>query len=155
MSLIRKYIFEFYYDPNVTTSQKIKCDIKRVLELLDKISKTEKKWKMTRSERPTLAISSSTYDWKYETKLRDTSKLSKDALKRIYFTKAAVTAMMKKYDVKTVFGTEEKEADFFGKEVPALLIYKDSNFGYPRDVIPRIEKNKLVVIEEYLSEQLK
>mgnify|MGYP001082692442 CR=1 FL=1 len=67
------------------------------------------------------------------------------------FTKASVAAVMKKYDVSTVFGTKENEGAFFGRKVPALLVYKDSNFGYPQEVYPRNEKGSIITIEEYLS----
>jgi len=152
MSLLsRKFILEFYYDPNVPPSQNVRCDIKNVLEILSHLSKKETKWSMGQSEKPSLHVSSHTYDWEYEVILKDTSKMSEEMIKKIYFTKANVAAIMKKCDIATVFGTKENEGNFFGKEVPALLVYKDSNFGYPQEIYPRNEKGSIITIEEYLS----
>jgi len=152
MSLLnREFILEFYYDPNVSPSQNVRCDIKKILEILSHLSNKETKWSMGQPEKPSLHVSSSTYNWEYEVILKDTSKISEEMIKKIYFTKANVAAVMKKYDIAMVFGTKENDAAFFGKEVPALLVYKDSNFGYPQEVYPRNEKGSIITIEEYLS----
>lgn len=152
MSLLsRKFILEFYYDPNVSPSQIVRCDVKNVLEALSHLSNKETKWGIRQSEKPSLHVSSATYDWEYEVILKDTSKMSEETIKKIYFTKANVAAAIKKYEIAMVFGTRENEGAFFGKEVPALLVYKDSNFGYPQEVYPRNEIGDIVTIEEYLS----
>jgi len=133
MSLLRrKTVFEFYYDPSVVPSQNIRCNTENILVMLGHISKKK------------------TGDHEYEFRLKDTGKLSKEEIKHIYLTKAMVPAAMKKYEIEKVFGTKEK-AIFFGKEVPVILVYKDSTFGYPSDIYPHIEKNKLITIEDYLA----
>jgi len=92
-----------------------------------------------------------TGNYEYESKPKDTSKLSKEEIKRIYLTKAIIPAAIKKYEIENVFGAKREEPTFFGKEVPAILVYKNSTFGYPYDIYPHIEKNRLITIEDYLA----
>jgi len=87
---------------------------------------------------PALAMASFQSEARALTKTVSSLKISAN------FTKASVAAVMKKYDVSTVFGTKENEGAFFGREVPALLVYKDSNFGIRKKFIHEMKKAVLL-----------
>lgn len=66
----------------------------------------------------------------------NTSKLSKEELREVYFGKVCIPAIWKHIGIRRVFGTRRRGGGpFFGKEVPALLLYMGGE-EYPRNVYP-------------------
>lgn len=66
-----------------------------------------------------------------------------------YIRLAVPPSMRQRYRVRLVFGTHKYAGGFFGKGVPALIVYED---GSPQDVYPHEEQDgTIVTINDYLE----
>jgi hypothetical protein len=83
----------------------------------------------------------------------DTNGLSHSSLQEIYID-AVTPSVRKKYGIRRVFGTRRQSGIFFGKQVPALLVY-EAHGRYPTDVYPHVERGRTVTVEEYLRMMLR
>lgn len=116
--------FEFYYSSDEREGP-FKGDLKKFFMLLEQAEKG-----------------------RIECKKVDTSKLAIEELSQAYF-KAVVPSVHKKFRIRKVFGTRKNSGCFFGKQVPALLVFEDKT--YPEDVYPHEEHGRVIEIEEYLK----
>jgi hypothetical protein len=80
----------------------------------------------------------------------DTIGLSEDVVYKAY-ADAWLPSVSKKLGIRRVFGTRRRSGCFFGREVPALLVYEDDD-ELPVDVYPREELGRIVPITEFLEE---
>jgi hypothetical protein len=83
----------------------------------------------------------------FDVELTDTSEWTDSMLYEVY-SEVARLAAAKMIKVRKVFGSARDSGKYFGREVPALLVYEG---GTLVDVYPKIEKGKLITIEEYLN----
>ena len=84
-----------------------------------------------------------------QVELVDTAKLDESEVEELYLD-AVGASVVKKYRIRQVFGTRRQSAIFFGKKVPALLVYEGDTaidvyphqtiFGYvtTRDYLKRL-----------------
>jgi hypothetical protein len=79
----------------------------------------------------------------------DTSQLSDEEIYAAY-TKACVPSVFKKFRIRRVFGTRRRSGCFFGRGVPALLVYGGDG-DHPADVYPHEELGRTVTIKEFLE----
>jgi len=82
----------------------------------------------------------------------DTDTLPNRVLHEIY-TKATIPAVQKGrlgYSIRQVFGSRRKSGTFFGKQVPALLVY-EAGEQYPTDVYPHQLGPVTITIREFLE----
>lgn len=87
----------------------------------------------------------------------NTSKLSKDELRKVYFGKAYIVSIRKHIGIRRVFGTRRRgSGSFFGREIPALLIYKIGE-EYPSNVYPHQKRGggPVVTIKDFLGSLVK
>lgn len=79
----------------------------------------------------------------------DTTELPND---KVYEAYAAAwhSSVSKKFGIRRVFGTRRRSGCFFGREVPALLVYEDSG-RHPIDVYPQERLGRTITIKEYLT----
>ena len=56
----------------------------------------------------------------------------------------------RKFGIRRVFGTRRRSGCFFGREVPALLVYEDSG-SHPIDVYPQQRLGRTITINEFLK----
>jgi hypothetical protein len=80
----------------------------------------------------------------------DTTAMSDENKYRAYAT-AWPLSVSKKLGIRRVFGTRRRSGCFFGKEVPALLVYEEGSEN-PVDVYPRDELGRTVTIREFLEQ---
>lgn len=80
----------------------------------------------------------------------DTADLSDGAVYQAYAA-AWAPAISKKFGIRRVFGTRRRSGCYFGREVPALLVYEDDG-EEPSDVYPREELGRTVTIAEFLKD---
>jgi hypothetical protein len=80
----------------------------------------------------------------------DPNTLTQD--QRIHeYSRAIIPAVYKKYEVKRIFGTNRHSACWFGVQVPALIVKRDSD-DIVGDTYPhRKPPNTVVTIHDYLS----
>ena len=78
----------------------------------------------------------------------DVSGLSSEALRDTYFRVATPPSVWKRYRVRELFGTQKYPGAFFGRSVPALVVFED---GRPVDVYPHQEGGKIVSIDDYID----
>jgi hypothetical protein len=83
----------------------------------------------------------------FDVELTDTSEWTDTMLFEVY-SKIARLAAEKRVRIRKVFGTARDSGKYFGREVPALLVYEGDEL---MDVYPKIEKGRLISIEEYLT----
>lgn len=85
----------------------------------------------------------------------DTSAWTEDELADAYTlaTTPAVVSHSKTYSVRRAFGTRKRGGDFFGRGVPALLVYETGG-GLPADVYPHYEGDRPVTIRDFLRRLL-
>ena len=69
------------------------------------------------------------------------------------YAAAWAPAISKKFGIRRVFGTRRRSGCYFGREVPALLVYEDDG-DEPSDVYPREELGHTVTIAEFLKDLL-
>lgn len=80
----------------------------------------------------------------------DTAAMSGPEREAAYFDAAAV-AVRRHVQVRRVFGSNRASGmAFFGREVPALLVY-DREGAPPVDVVPREQGSALVTIRDYVA----
>jgi hypothetical protein len=82
----------------------------------------------------------------------DSNKLSREELRQAYFD-ACQPAVFKHIGVRLVFGSRRRGGGpFFGKEVPALLVYEEEQGKYPSDVYPHQKPGggPLVTIKDFV-----
>jgi len=89
-----------------------------------------------------------------EVETKDTGRMTEEERQEAYW-KAARVAVRKKYKVRQVFGSRRQGGGpYFGKQVPALLVYGEKGALYPEDVYPHEEKGTTVTIAEFLEQLL-
>lgn len=79
----------------------------------------------------------------------DTDGLPNDKVYEAY-ADAWRPSISKKLAIRRVFGTRRRSGRFFGKEVPALLVY-DEDCGHPIDVYPHEELGRIITIRDFLK----
>jgi len=79
----------------------------------------------------------------------DTSKLSDEEIYEAY-AKAWIPSVFKKLGIRRIFGTRRRSGCFFGREVPALLVY-DEDEDHPVDIYPHEERGRIMTIKEFLE----
>ena len=79
----------------------------------------------------------------------DTTELPDDKVYEAY-ADAWHPSVSKKFGIRRVFGTRRRSGCFFGREVPALLVYEDSD-SRPCDVYPQERLGQTITIKEYLT----
>jgi hypothetical protein len=120
--------FELYYDStNEILETEENKGFKEALELLKKLKE----------------------EGKIEIEFIDTSKISDEKRMDVY-SKVAALAAIQKYRIRQIFGSRRKSGVFFGKEVPALLVYKEKG-GLLQDICPREERGKIITIKNFLE----
>jgi len=84
----------------------------------------------------------------------DTAGWNKEMIYEVYLNAARVAIFRgyKAYRIRKIFGSARDSGKYFGREVPALLVYDK---GEVIDVYPHEEKGKLITIEEFLEEKLR
>lgn len=99
-----------------------------------------------------LKLLSSLQDKDISVEIVDTNNLSREELQELY-SKACMPAVWKHIGMRRVFGTKRRGGGpFFGKEVPALLVYEGGG-GYPSDVYPHQKPGNgpVVTIRDFLE----
>lgn len=81
--------------------------------------------------------------------LVDTGNLSDEARMQAYL-EAAMPAIRRKYRVQRVFGSKRFSGRYFGKEVPALVVYEEEDRP-PLDIYPHNKEGRVVTIREFLE----
>jgi len=82
----------------------------------------------------------------------DTALLPDETIYKAYVD-AWTPSIAKKFGIRRVFGTRRRSGCYFGREVPALLVYEDDSES-PIDIYPREELGRTVTIEEFLTDLL-
>lgn len=118
---------ELYYDSTVEPFRREDFNRRRILELLNKAEKRG-----------------------VEVAVIDTASWDSSMLYDIYL-KACIPSIRSGYGIRTVFGTARESGRYFGRQVPALLVYEDDGVT---DVYPHDEKRRTVTIIEFLGELL-
>lgn len=80
----------------------------------------------------------------------DTSRLSDREVYEAY-AKAWAPSVSKKLGIRRVFGTRRRSGCFFGRGVPALLVYGGDG-DHPVDVYPHEKLGRTITIKEFLEE---
>jgi len=83
----------------------------------------------------------------------DTNRLPRERLQEIY-SRACAPAVWKHTGIRRVFGTKRRgDGPFFGREVPALLVY-EAGERHPTSVYPHRKPGRgpVVTIRDFLSE---
>lgn len=78
----------------------------------------------------------------------DTAELPNEKLYEAY-ADAWIPSVYRKFGIRRVFGTRRRSGCFFGREVPALLVYEDGGRA-PIDVYPHEELGHTVTIRDLL-----
>jgi hypothetical protein len=71
-----------------------------------------------------------------ESETIDIVRLSPDDLLKAY-NDAVAPSVRKKFGIRRVFGSRRRSGSFFGREVPALLVYEEEDRETPGDVYPQ------------------
>ncbi len=82
----------------------------------------------------------------------DTNVMSPGEIYKVY-TEACTPSIVKGrmgYRVRQIFGSRRQSGAFFGKGVPALLVYEEEG-QLPVDVYPHEELGRLITIKEFLQ----
>ena len=79
----------------------------------------------------------------------DARRLSQEDLTEAY-GHAIIPSVWKRVGIRRAFGTRRSSAAFFGRGVPALLVYEGGK-EYPSDVYPHREGTRIVTIREFLQ----
>ncbi|MFQ5855749.1 MAG: hypothetical protein ACE5LU_08930 [Anaerolineae bacterium] len=82
----------------------------------------------------------------------DTAALPDETIYRAY-ADAWIPSVSKKFAIRRVFGTRRRSGCYFGREVPALLVYENDG-EHPVDVYPREEFGRTVMLREFLEDLL-
>jgi len=124
-------ILELYIDSTVEPFKFPSFDCEKILDLLKKLRERG-----------------------IEVKIVDTAGWSYEMLYETYL-KAASVAIAKgylAYRVRKIFGSARESGKYFGRQVPALLVYEDNKIV---DVYPHEERGRLITIEEFLRTKLR
>ena len=81
----------------------------------------------------------------------DTSRLTDEQIAESYIRSVIGPTQLKKYRVRQVFGSARHSGWLFGKQVPALVVYKSSSSQFTEDVVPHTTGGHVVTIREYLE----
>jgi hypothetical protein len=119
-----KLKLHLYYDTTVEPFATVAGDIARILTVLKSLQERG-----------------------LDVELTDTSEWTGSMLYEVY-SEVARLAAVKRIRVRKVFGTARDSGKYFGREVPALLVYEEDNLV---DVYPKIDRGKLITIEDYLN----
>jgi len=114
---------KLYYNSKIDNPR---CDISKVLKLLDEI-----------------------HDLGIGCQIIDTADMDEDSLSGLY-AEAVIPSVRKHYSVRHIFGTRNKRGKFFGRQQPALLVYKE-NSRHPEDIYPHEKEGEKITIEDYLE----
>jgi len=86
--------------------------------------------------------------------VKDTGRMTEEERQEAYW-KATTATRRKKFKIRQIFGSQRQGGGpYFGKQVPALLVYKEKGASYPEDVYPHEEKGEIVTIKELLDQLL-
>lgn len=85
-----------------------------------------------------------------ESEVIDVTRWSGAELERAYES-AVIPSVWNRYRIRKVFGTNSSSASFFGRGVPALLVYEGER---PVHVFPHEELGEVVTICDYLQQLL-
>ena len=80
----------------------------------------------------------------------DTNQLTEVQLIEAYFRSVVGPTQLKKYRVRQVFGSARHSGWLFGRQVPALVVYR-SGSQVPEDVFPHALGGHMITIREYLE----
>jgi hypothetical protein len=83
----------------------------------------------------------------------DTKNFSKENLWDVY-SQAMVPSVFKKFKLRQIFGSRRRSASFFGREVPALLVFEKTE-DQPEDVYPHEEMGRIITIKDFLERFLR
>lgn len=83
-----------------------------------------------------------------EVEIVDARTLSQEDLTEAY-GHAVIPSVWNRVGIRRVFGTRRSSAAFFGRGVPALLVYEGGS-EYPSDVYPHRDGNNVTTIREFL-----
>lgn len=86
-------------------------------------------------------------------KTLDARTISTGELENLYL-EATVPTARRKYQIRQVFGSKRRAGCFFGREVPALLVYEPGK-PYPLDVLPHRRGTRTVTIRAFLDDLVK
>jgi len=68
------------------------------------------------------------------------------------YSDAVIPSVFKKFGIRRIFGSRRRSGWLFGREVPALLVYKESH-DHPIDVYPHDEgQGRIRTVREFLFE---
>lgn len=118
-----KLSVKLYYDSKIDNPR---CDISKIMKLLDKL-----------------------HDLEFGCQIIDTADMDEESLSGLY-AESVMPSVRKHYRVRHIFGTRNKRGKFFGRQQPALLVYKDNN-RHPEDIYPHEEEGEKITIEDYLE----
>ena len=80
----------------------------------------------------------------------EAEKISNEERYNIYSQACVPSSVRGKFRLRQVFGTKRKSGRFFGKGVPALLVY-ENDIEYPVSVYPHEKNGKTTTIKEFLE----
>ena len=116
--------FELYFDSTIEPFRREAFDRRRIFELLNRIEKKGVKITVT-----------------------DTASWNSSMLYEIYL-RAVTPSVHKGYSIRRVFGTARESGRYFGRQVPALLVYENDSIA---DVYPHDERRIVIKIIEFLE----
>jgi len=82
-------------------------------------------------------------------KLVNTERLNAEEVQKGY-SAAVVASVQKKYRIRQIFGSRRRSGWLFGRGVPALLVYGQSE-KVPDEVYPHEQLGRVVTIKEFLD----
>lgn len=80
--------------------------------------------------------------------IQDVAAWGRDSVARAY-ERAVIASYTNRYAIRKVFGTNSSSGVFFGRGVPALIVYDEGD--RPVHVFPHEERGDLVTICDYLE----
>ena len=79
----------------------------------------------------------------------DAGEMTRHDREEAYHSRAVRPSVMRRYRVRRIFGTHKYPGQYFGSEVPALVVLED---GRPVDIYPHEEQDgTIVTIRDYLD----
>ena len=88
-----------------------------------------------------------------EVEIIEAGKISDEERYNIY-SQAFFPSVRKKLRLRQVFGTRRRSGCFFGKEIPALLVYEE-DMKYPVSIYPHEKNGRIITIKEFLETLIK
>jgi len=80
----------------------------------------------------------------------DTSQLTEEQMAEAYMHSVIGPTQLKKYRVRQIFGSARHSGWLFGRQVPALVVYRPGS-QVPEDVFPHAIGGHITTIREYLE----